>query len=324
MTDAGTRLSRLGPKLLWRGAMSDPSFRQGVYGAPPTDLVDLARETVQLSPLVPGAARLEELPDDALASLVVLAPPGAVERRYVLAQALRALEPGGRLVALAPRDRGGARLKAELEGFGCAVAERSKAHHRICEVERPSDPAGLAAAIEGGSPRHLEELGLWTQAGIFSFDRIDPGTALLLETLKPLKGQGADLGSGLGIISRAVLRSAKVSALHLVEIDRRAGEAAQRNVEDARVRFHWADARSVPLADLDFVVSNPPFHAEGAESRSLGQDFVRAAARMLRRSGTLHLVANRHLPYEAVLRERFVKVDTIAEGGGYKVFEAVK
>ena len=36
------------------------------------------------------------------------------------------------------------------------------------------------------------------------------------------------------------------------------------------------------------------------------------------------LVANRHLPYEAVLKERFGLVKTVAEGNGYKVIEAVK
>jgi 16S rRNA (guanine1207-N2)-methyltransferase len=34
------------------------------------------------------------------------------------------------------------------------------------------------------------------------------------------------------------------------------------------------------------------------------------------------LVANRHLPYEAVLGEVFAKATVVVEQGGYKVFEA--
>ena len=78
------------------------------------------------------------------------------------------------------------------------------------------------------------------------------------------------------------------------------------------------------LKDLDFIVSNPPFHEGGGEDKALGQAFIRAAAAALRKSGTLWLVANRHLPYEAILAESFAKVRLVGEGGGYKVFEARK
>ena len=110
----------------------------------------------------------------------------------------------------------------------------------------------------------------------------------------------------------------------LVEIDRRAVEAARRNVPDPRASVLWADARDAALADLDFVVTNPPFHSEGVEDRGLGQAFIAAAARMLRRGGRLVLVANRHMPYEALLRERFRAVETLADEGGYKIIEARK
>ena len=52
--------------------------------------------------------------------------------------------------------------------------------------------------------------------------------------------------------------------------------------------------------------------------------FITAAGRMLRRSGTLYLVANRHMPYEEVLRAAFRSVKPLADEAGYKVFEARK
>jgi 16S rRNA (guanine1207-N2)-methyltransferase len=301
-----------------------PAVRHAVYGQPDIDLVDVDPSAVQLSPLREGSIDIASLPEASLETMVVAAPPGAIERRFVLAHALRALAPGGRLTALAPKDKGGARIAGELEAFGCAVSERFKARQRICECERPAEPEGLDEAIAQGSPRLDEALGLWTQQGVFSFDRIDPGSTLLLSHLPALKGRGADLGAGLGILSRAILASEAVTSLTLVEIDRRAVEAARRNIDDQRATILWADARASGLSGLDFVVTNPPFHAEGAEDKALGQGFVRAAAAMLSRGGTLHLVANRHLPYEAVLRAAFRSVVTVAEGGGYKIFEARK
>ena len=302
--------------------MTTPAPRSAVYGAPPVDLVDVPEGAVQLSPLRPGAEALEALPDAALEAIVVAAPPGSIERRFVLAQALRALVPGSALTVLAANDKGGQRLRGELEAFGCTVAERSKARQRICTVARPEAPTGLDAAIAEGGPVMVE--GLVSQPGIFSWNRVDPGTSLLLAHLPKLAGRGADLGAGLGIIARAVLAAPTVTELTLVEIDRRAVEASKANVADERAHFLWADARETALADLDFVVSNPPFHAEGIEDRGLGQAFIAAAAGMLRRGGSLHLVANRHMPYEAVLRAKFKSVKTVADVSGYKIFEALK
>ena len=69
---------------------------------------------------------------------------------------------------------------------------------------------------------------------------------------------------------------------------------------------------------------NPPFHDGGAEDKALGQNFIRRAASALRKGGTLWLVANRHLPYEAVLGEHFRRVTAKADAGGYKIHEAVR
>ncbi|HQR91188.1 MAG TPA: methyltransferase, partial [Caulobacter sp.] len=47
-------------------------------------------------------------------------------------------------------------------------------------------------------------------------------------------------------------------------------------------------------------------------------------AASLRKGGDLWLVANRHLPYEAILNEQFAKVRLAGETNGYKVYEARK
>lgn len=296
-----------------------------VYGAPPPALAEVAPGAVQVSPLSPGAAALEALASSTLDGAVIAAPPGTLERRYALAQLLRALKPGAPLTALAPKEKGGARLRKELEAFGCTVAETGRQHQRICETRRPETPVGLEAAIDAGAPRLAEALGFWTQPGVFSWDRLDPGSRQLVERLPPLSGHGADLGCGLGVLARAVLASARVTRLELVDLDRRAVEAARRNVEDPRAVFHWADARlAPPLSALDFVVTNPPFHDIGIEDRDLGQGFIRRAHQLLRPGGVLWVVANRHLPYEAVLSGLFARVTARGEGAGFKVYEARK
>ncbi len=300
-----------------------------LFGAPPSELAEISVDGRQFSPLFPGAENLHDLAPGSLKNLAMLAPPGAIERRHSLALALRALAPGAPFLVLAPKDKGGGRLARELAEFGCACNETSKRHHRICSAEADGDQAAIEAAIAAGAPRFSDTLGLWTQPGVFSWDRIDPGTAFLIRHLPEFSGRGADFGCGLGLLAHAILRSDRVKALALVDIDRRAIELCRRNVADERAKIVWADARAVNpqilgLDSLDFVAMNPPFHEGGAESRALGLAFIDKAAAMLRKGGQCWLVANRHLPYEAALARNFREVRQVAEEGGYKIVEGRK
>ncbi|RZJ42552.1 MAG: class I SAM-dependent methyltransferase [Brevundimonas sp.] len=292
-----------------------------LYGRPPA-VFDPPGNATQTSPLIPGSAALECLEPGSADSAMIYAPPGVLERRYTLALALRALKPGGRLTAMAPKDKGGSRLKKELEAFGCAVAEDAKAHHRRCVVIKGEDLTGLDAAIVAGALR--QEEGVWTQPGAFAWDRVDPGSALLIQHLPPLTGAGADLGGGLGLLAQAALRSPKVTTIRVIESDRRAVEAARLNLNDPRATVEWTDVRDLTEGgDLQFVIMNPPFHSAGAEDRRLGAAFIQKAAGLLRRGGSLWMVANRHLPYEAELAAAFRQVKPI-DAAGYKLFEAIK
>ena len=295
-----------------------------LYGRPPV-VFDPPGAATQTSPLIPGSTPIDTVPDGSVDEVMIYAPPGVLERRYVLAQALRALKVGGRLDVMAFKDKGGSRLKKELLGFGVEVGETAKAHHRRCIVIRPEAVTGLDAAIADGAPRVVPGLEAWSQPGVFAWDRIDAGSALLAEHLPALKGAGVDLGCGYGALATVALRSPGVTSLRLIDLDRRAVEAARKNIEDPRASVEWADVRTMTAdGDLNFVISNPPFHDGGAEDRRLGQAFIRKAAELLRKGGVAWIVANRHLPYEAELNAAFNRVRMVADAGGYKLFEAVK
>ncbi len=257
-------------------------------------------------------------------SIVVLAPPAVRERRFTLAHALRVLSPGGTLTALAPKDRGGQRLSKELTEFGCPVDQLSRRHHRICTATRLEKLQGLDEAIATGGPQQPPALGLWSQPGIFSWDRPDPGTQMLIRHLPRLSGVGADFGCGVGLLSLAALESPVVTRISMVDIDRRAIDAARRNVPDPRAEFAWRDLRHGmdEIRNLDFIIMNPPFHDGGAEDRSLGEAFIRRAAGALKPGGACWLVANRHLPYEPHLKMHFAAARQVEQGDGFKVYEA--
>jgi 16S rRNA (guanine1207-N2)-methyltransferase len=301
-----------------------PAVRDGVYGRPSTELATVPPGAVQLSPLIPDSSKLEDAADGTLDTITMLASSGVLERRFALAHALRALARDGALTVLAPKDKGGARLAKDLAGFGCVVAETSRRHHRICRVVRPKNPSNLNEAIAAGSPQIPPALGLWSQPGIFSWDRPDPGSVALIRNMPPLAGTGADFGCGVGLLAQAVLRNAAATALTLIDIDRRAVEAARRNIDDPRAAFLWDDVRhgAEQLRGLDFVVMNPPFHDGGIEDRALGEAFIVRAAASLKRGGVCWMVANRHLPYETALKTHFTRALQVEQGDGYKIYEA--
>lgn len=168
----------------------------------------------------------------------------------------------------------------------------------------------------------LTEGGFWTAPGVFSADGIDLASALLAEALpEKMSGQVADLGAGWGYLAAHVLTRPAVEAVHLVEAGHMALECARRNVTDDRAVFHWEDATrwEVPQR-MDAVVMNPPFHTGRAAEPAIGQAFVAAAARVLSANGTLWMVANRHLPYEAELKIRFSDVEEIGGDARFKLF----
>jgi 16S rRNA (guanine1207-N2)-methyltransferase len=297
-----------------------------VYGLPLAALVDVPTGAVQCAPQWPGAIDLADLADETVAHAAMLAPPGTLERRYALAQVLRVLRPGAPLTVLAPKDGGGSRLVGDLAHFGCAAQSTAKAHHRICSIQRPAELIKIDAAIYDGGLQELPDTDLWSQPGIFSWDRLDPGSALLLQNLPLLNGRGADFGCGNGMLATAILASPSITQVVLIDNDRRALAAAELNVADERATYLWGDIRAVVHlpTGLDFIVMNPPFHVGADEDRSLGLTFIKNAATCLRPGGVLWLTANRHLPYEADMVLLFNELVQVVSSNGFKVYKATK
>ena len=209
-------------------------------------------------------------------------------------------------------------MRTRVNDLPCVTRAHGRLFWFASEAVDLSDwQAPAPAEVEGG---------FVTQWGAFSSDGPDRGSQLLVAALpKKLPSRMADLGAGWGYLARAVLEREGVKSLDLVEAEKLALDCARRNVTDPRAAFHWADAtRFKPDHLYDGIVSNPPFHVGRAADPALGRAFIAAAARMLAPSGQLWMVANRHLPYEAALRDSFRHVEEIGGDGAFKLFHAVR
>ncbi len=168
------------------------------------------------------------------------------------------------------------------------------------------------------------EDGFQTKVGVFSSSHVDPGSDLLSSALPPLSGHVVDLGAGWGYLSSTILASSSLKSIDLIEADHAAAEAAGLNCDDPKVRIHWEDVITWrPPHFYDHVVMNPPFHLGRKGTPDLGKRFIQKAAGILKKKGTLWMVANRHLPYEESLSQLFVDFREIAGDKRFKVLQAV-
>ncbi len=253
------------------------------------------------------------------AAAIVCLPRSREAARGLIARAAAEVAPGGWIAVDGQKTDGIDTALKDLRGRVDLSESLSKAHGKLA-----SFPAGGDLSDWRATPHRVA--GFQTLPGIFSADGPDPGSVLLAAALPAkLGGKIADLGAGWGFLAAEILKRPGVKRLDLVEAEADALDCARVNIADARARFHWADAKAWrPETLLDAVVMNPPFHTGRAADPALGADFIRAARRMLAPDGSLWLVANRHLPYDAVLSDCFLEVRDVVRDSGFRVIHAIK
>jgi 16S rRNA (guanine1207-N2)-methyltransferase len=275
-----------------------------------------------------GFPRTDDLPEGKWPLVLVLPGKSRDEALFWFAAARDRLEPGGKIVAAMPNTAGAGRFEKELSQATRDIVSIQK--HK-CRAFYATDDGSWNEEIFNGwrALGALREIsGFTVQAGIFSSDHIDPGSQLLADHLPAhLHGNVADLGAGWGFLSDAVLkRCSKIQRLDLFEADSRALECARKNLagRGSEIHFHWHDVTTGLPGIYDAIVMNPPFHTGQATDVDLGRAFLKVAAAALKRGGKLLLVANRQLPYEAVLETSGLAWRKIAEDKTYKLLFADK
>ena len=248
-----------------------------------------------------------------------------------LAEALERVKPGGRVVVAGGKTDGAASLARRLAGLGEIEGRASKHHGVVFWLRRGEGSAQAAAALRAANPALVLEGGLRTLPGLFSHERVDPGSRLLADSLPAgLKGAAADFGAGWGYLSvRLAGHAPDVSSIDLFEASFAACEAAKANMAalapQTAARVVWCDLLTEPPERrFDLIVMNPPFHHGRAAEPSLGEAMIRAASKALKPGGKLFLVANRPLPYEAALQRDFARYGETCRDERFKVLWAVR
>ena len=144
---------------------------------------------------------------------------------------------------------------------------------------------------------------LRTDRGVFSADRVDPGTKLLLMELPDLPdGAVADVGCGYGPIAATVAARRPGHPVWAVDVNSRARQLCAENLAPyaaAGTETHVVAPDAVPQ-DLRVVaiVSNPPIRVGKAALHSL----LRSWLARLTPEGEAWLVVQKHLGADSLAR----------------------
>jgi 16S rRNA (guanine1207-N2)-methyltransferase len=262
-------------------------------------------------------------------TVIIRLPKGRKLARRWLLEAYAALLPGG-LCYLGGANPEGiqAALKDAGELFGGVAI---LGYRKGCRVGR------MVKRPEGALPAWANEPGLALQSwhevdiairaftfrihtlpGVFSFDQLDPGSRLLLESLSiPTGARVLDFGCGCGILG---LTAARLGAaqVDMVDVNLLAVAAAQENVRindiaNARV-FASNLLEAVQDQRYDRIITNPPFHAGHAVDTDITQRFLAQGQACLAPGGALIMVVNRFLRYQL-----FGQVETLAANNQHHV-----
>lgn len=192
-----------------------------------------------------------------------------------------------------------------------AARPTGEAHTRSLEVDLRGRPVRVS-----------------TSGGVFSGDRLDLGTRVLLDHVPdpPATGNLLDLGCGWGPITLALADAAPTATVWAVDVNERARDLARRNAaalghRDVRVREPEAALAELDAAgqSLAVVWSNPPIRIGKEALHTL----LRTWLGRLAPDGEAHLVVQRNLGADSLHRwlveELGTDVARTASSKGFRV-----
>jgi 16S rRNA (guanine1207-N2)-methyltransferase len=193
-----------------------------------------------------------------------------------------------------------------------------------------AEPAAAARRSEVEFSVAGRNYALQAASGIFSANRLDPGTAVLLRKADlpttATAGPLLDLGCGYGPIACVLATEAPAATVYAVDVNARARELTAANAASLALadRLHVYAPDDVP-GDVTFsqIWSNPPTHVGKAELHVILQRWLARLAP----DGVAWIVINRHLGGDSLhawLTAHGWAVTRVASQKGFRVLKVTR
>ena len=215
--------------------------------------------------------------------------------------------------------------------IGTTTSSLARKKARLIFAEVDTDSAAVDASPYPTAFETESGLVLTNHANVFSRERLDIGTRLLLDNL-PEADAGAvviDLGCGNGVVGAAMVRAnpgiemvftdesyMAVASAEATFVANCPGEDASFEVADGLDGFEPGSA--------DVIICNPPFHEGNATGDAVAWQLFTQSRDALQKGGELIVIGNRHLGYHAKLKRLFHNCETVASTTKFSVLRSVR
>lgn len=155
-----------------------------------------------------------------------------------------------------------------------------------------------------------KDFSIYSDNGVFSKDRFDYGTRVLLNSvdIDKLSGNVLDLGCGLGVVGIILGTFNKCINIDMVDINERAIDLAKNNLvlNNIKANVFVSDIYSNIDNKYDFIITNPPIRA----GKNVIRGFLLGSYDYLKDDGILYFVMRKDHGVKSMIKELSVKFNT--------------
>lgn len=208
-------------------------------------------------------------------------------------------------------------------GYASGVTSNSSDHYFTAL------PASAADLIERRVQLGSRDVSVVTAAGVFSPQRLDGGTSVLLRSVPtpPATGTFLDLGTGWGPIALTLGLESPDATVIGVDVNERALGLLAENARRLDLgNIHAATPDSVPAdVEFDLIWSNPPIRV----GKTILHDMLVKWLGRLAPGGVAYLVVQKNLGSDSLqkwLSEQWPEwpVSRLASAKGFRVIEVIR
>lgn len=151
---------------------------------------------------------------------------------------------------------------------------------------------------------------IYSDNGVFSKDRFDYGTRVLLNSIDidKLSGNVLDLGCGVGVVGLILGTINKNISIDMVDINERAINLTKNNLvlNNVKANVFVSDIYSNIDNKYDFIITNPPIRA----GKNVIRGFLLGSYDYLKDDGILYFVMRKDHGVKSMIGELSVKFNT--------------
>ena len=167
---------------------------------------------------------------------------------------------------------------------------------------------------------------LYTDNGVFSKDKLDYGTRILLENIdiNNLKGRVLDLGCGIGVVGIILGTLNKNISIDMVDINERAIILTKDNVKFNNINNNVfvSDVYSNINGKYNYIITNPPIRA----GKEVVRKFLLGGYDYLTDDGILYFVMRKDHGVKSMIKElvNIYEVDIVNKEKGFYIVSLTK